>query len=668
MKEKHLEIFEKQLVKIKEDYNKIINDKENKDDKLEELKKIIDKCNIIEEYNIEYLKELNSVEDENNFIQNLKKYEGSISSKLINENFEKYKNIINKIDALDKINLLILSIVNLKSLSLLEQTKNLKNIFNEIKSQKIYTLNFQLLPSDNLELYLFNLYQIFCSNIYHKINQLKGNYFDEYEAEEEKLANKKMVKEIALMIDKYKKLKNDINIKNNKENENNKDNKDNKEKEIKELYSEISLKNEEYKLFQIIHSNYFKKYINGFNKFYSDLSCDLNQKFFKNNNLNENDIKLFEKFIHTLSNYDFHKLNKHFIKIWKESLEELSIQDINNELKKYNNNDFNFILINDNKDLQLKYDNEIINIEHIKQYSLKPLIRYLLYKVDEININNFDLNFELIKYLKIQYFSEYIHKNILNDKWKKFYYDVFDSKTIKSLISIVHPSANKITKEVFIDIIDSINFFNFYCSNIGQSYPLYSIFISGIIQKNEVEPLEIVKYYIRIYIIILHEILGHILIFLIGSLYDKNVQSPETKSNIYSKTARSQGKELGEYLHVKLFGKLLKKLTINELCFIFNIKNYSEENYENFTINFSNCNNEKEYEIPDNLSEIFKNIKINELEEIPIEIYASKEFSEIEFNILDYNENYCKIIDILDFKDDDFEKKFDKYYSDSKIN
>ena len=155
MKKKHLEIFEKQLVKIKEDYNKIINDKENKCDKLEKLKKIIDKCNIIEEYNIEYLKELNSVEDENNFKQNLKKYEGSISSKLINENFEKYKNIINKIDALDKIKLLIFSIVNLKTLSLLEQTENLKNIFNEIKSQKVYKLNFQLI------IYIKSFVQIF---------------------------------------------------------------------------------------------------------------------------------------------------------------------------------------------------------------------------------------------------------------------------------------------------------------------------------------------------------------------------------------------------------------------------------------------------------------------------------------------------------------------------
>ena len=78
------------------------------------------------DYGIEYLKLLNSVEKEDIFIQNLKKYECSITSKLIDENFEKYKNIINKIDALKKINLLIISILNLKSLSLKEQEENLK--------------------------------------------------------------------------------------------------------------------------------------------------------------------------------------------------------------------------------------------------------------------------------------------------------------------------------------------------------------------------------------------------------------------------------------------------------------------------------------------------------------------------------------------------------------
>ena len=52
------------------------------------------------------------------------------------------------------------------------------------------------------------------------------------------------------------------------------------------------------------------------------------------------------------------------------------------------------------------------------------------------------------------------------------------------------------------------------------------------------------------------------MLFIIRSLYDKNTHSSETKSNIYYKTVRRRGKESGEYLHVKVFGKLLKRLTI----------------------------------------------------------------------------------------------------------
>ena len=465
----------------------------------------------------------------------------------------------------------------------------------------------------------------------------------------------KKTKEISLMIDRYKELEKYIGNKND-------ENYNEKQKELKQLTSEITSKKKELELFQIIHSKNFQNYIKGFNIFYNELSVYLNKKFFKNENSKEFDIKLFEKFVHTISNFDFNYLDDDNITIWKESLEELSIEDIKNKLKQYSIKDIDFVLINNNNDLQMKYKDKTILIKNILQYSLEPLIQYLIHKKVQIYMNNFDWNFELIKYLKIQYFSEYIHKNILNDKWKQFYYDVFDSKTIKSLINTFNPNAKNITKDVFIDIINSINFFNFYCTNIGQSYPLYSIFISGIIENEVVKPLEIVRYYIRIYIIILYEILGHILLFIIGSLYDKTVQSPETKSDIYSKTARRREKESGEYLLVKLFGKLLKRLTINELCFIFNINNYSEENYENFTKYFSNCNNQ-EYEIPDILSEILKNIKIDDLEEIPIDIYVSKDYNEIEFNILDYNESYCKIIDILDFKDEDIVKRFEKCHS-----
>ena len=90
----------------------------------------------------------------------------------------------------------------------------------------------------------------------------------------------------------------------------------------------------------------------------------------------------------------------------------------------------------------------------------------------------------------------------------------------------------------------------------------YNNFIFTEIKKDVKKPLEIVKYYICIFILILHEILDNILMFIIGSLYDKNIYLPETKNDIFRKTAKSLGKKPEEFLYVKLFGKLLKKLTI----------------------------------------------------------------------------------------------------------
>ena len=160
------------------------------------------------------------------------------------------------------------------------------------------------------------------------------------------------------------------------------------------------------------------------------------------------------------------------------------------------------------------------------------MIGYLAYK-GVIKVIN---NFELIKFLKIQYFSEFIHKTILNDKWKTFLYEVFNSKTIETLINSVYSSAKNIDKKVYKQIIDSVKFFNFQSINLGKSYPLYNIFISGIIPKDETNPLEWIKYYISLLIIYMNEILDHIIIFIIKVLYDKDIKRIES----------------GEYIHVKL--------------------------------------------------------------------------------------------------------------------
>ena len=196
----------------------------------------------------------------------------------------------------------------------------------------------------------------------------------------------------------------------------------------------------------------------------------------------------------------------------------------------------------------------------------------------------------MIKYLKLQYFSDFIHKKILKDRWKTFFYKIFESKTIESLINCLHKDAKNIDKKEYRKIIDSVTFFNFNFSCLGQSFPLYKIFINGLIKNNENIYLEILRFLSRMFIALMHEILGHILIFIIRVLFDKNVKSPQTNGIMYSKSANIKGHESGEYLHVKLFGGLIKSLTLKELCFIFNEKNYYVENYEIFALNFKKCN------------------------------------------------------------------------------
>ena len=112
-------------------------------------------------------------------------------------------------------------------------------------------------------------------------------------------------------------------------------------------------------------------------------------------------------------------------------------------------------------------------------------------------------------------------------------------------------------------------------------------------KKNQNNYKEEIRYYIAIFVTYLHEILGHVLVILQRNLYDRNIKSPETKGNMYSKSSNKRGYESGEYLHVKLFGKLLKALSLEEVCFLFDIKNYKEKDYLQFQKKFLNCRNKQ---------------------------------------------------------------------------
>ena len=158
---------------------------------------------------------------------------------------------------------------------------------------------------------------------------------------------------------------------------------------------------------------------------------------------------------------------------------------------------------------------------------------------------------------------------------------------------------------------------------------------------------EEIRYYTVLLITFLHEILGHVLVILQRNLYDKNIRSPETKNSSFSKGVRKRGYESGEYLHAELFGHLLKNLSIEEICFIFDINNYKEENYLQFQKKFLNCKNNK-VKIPDILSGLIKENNSVDFGEINLNIYLSKENDDFSINLLDDNVRICNTLDLLD--------------------
>ena len=68
------------------------------------------------------------------------------------------------------------------------------------KSENAFKTNFQLLPFDNIKLFLNKVYDIFCENIYEQIKSFSN--FNNYKTNEEKEFDNSLSNEIELMISK----------------------------------------------------------------------------------------------------------------------------------------------------------------------------------------------------------------------------------------------------------------------------------------------------------------------------------------------------------------------------------------------------------------------------------------------------------------------------------
>ena len=100
----------------------------------------------------------------------------------------------------------------------------------------------------------------------------------------------------------------------------------------------------------------------------------------------------------------------------------------------------------------------------------------------------------------------------------------------------------------------------------------------------------------------LHEIVGHLNIrFQYYISKDKRyISSPKPKNPSSQEKSRG-GKEAGEFIEELIFGTSEQKITIEQMLYILDIKNY-EKDYINFRNGFIKCGEMKGYEI----SEEFK--------------------------------------------------------------
>jgi len=320
MKFERFDIYDAKLKEQIEMF-KIIGKCKDNHEKLEKLKNIIKECNIMESINIEYLKVVKEINEEE-FQKELKYYEPTLSKETIEREFPNVQT--KKVKTVDKIKFLIADVMSLNNLESTFKYESLKSLMRKLREEmnNKFEINFQTLPLDNIELSLDSIYRVCCQNLYGLIEQL--SYFhstDNYWEENDKKYDIDKVSEI-------EKLTSKIRIS------------DGSQEKIKESITENT---EDLISFRISRNSKFKYYLRDLNYFFFEVKDNYDARF-KEGIKTLEDLKLYEKFVFFLTSFNFFELDKNYIDVWKESFKSMSLNELkkkieekNNELKEYKN-------------------------------------------------------------------------------------------------------------------------------------------------------------------------------------------------------------------------------------------------------------------------------------------------------------------------------------------
>ena len=349
----------------------------------------------------------------------------------------------------------------------------------------------------------------------------------------------------------------------------------------------------------------------GFIKSTNDKFCKrFEGDFFKD----EKELLLFTDYIFFLSYYPFMTYDaKEYVNLWNDTFIDMKIEDKINLAKYFSVNNFTFKLNNNILEVEDNLYDESYSIPNIDDYSFITLIHYLptiSSKPDLIELN---------KFLKIDKYNEKIYIRTIWKSWEEFLIRVFSSNMIKSVFNIffddikdLKNNNNKLNPQSFFDkneiklIINNIRYFifksDFHAMTIKKNLLIY---MNGDPSPDKVNrnPLKNKLFFLSNNVKTnLHEIVGHLNIrFQYYLSKDKTyISSPKPKNPSSQEKSRG-GKEAGEFIVELIIGTSEQKITIEQMLYIIDIKNY-EKDFINFRKGFIKCGEMKGYEI----SEEFK--------------------------------------------------------------
>ena len=199
------------------------------------------------------------------------------------------------------------------------------------------------------------------------------------------------------------------------------------------------------------------------------------------------------------------------------------------------------------------------------------------------------------------------------------------SPVINSIFSLVCDKENEnetilfhcFNKFEIKEIINNIRFFNFDSDFSGSTKSrLLLIYAQSNMQPNYEESINILVYIIKFIITLIREIVGHLNIryqqFINNNF--KNIKLKSPKPDEGSEYAIKRGSESGEFVEEQLLGIYEGKMSLHQILFVLDIKNYREGYHETFREKFKNCKTFQIKDISNELKDILDlfNIKLSE--------------------------------------------------------